>query len=179
MLTALCRKVACRGQTRPIELRLDASRGYHFESELLPYVDDKGSILLYPGDVVTVSVARNGKKLSLPKIVNASDAGGKINLGGKANSGATSTVTFALTQDEGKPDMTLLVTNKTGLTLKYTAVAGIPSQQGLRPSHTSVCPLLPGSAKDGFTGHETWPQAIGMIILSDLRIVQSKDTACN
>lgn len=182
-LAALCAKVPCRKESRQIEIRADAQHGFRYTNQQLPYVDPDGTIILYPGETITVSLAADGDKLAVPKIVSVSDSTGAVDLGDAANKSAVpeTTMTFAFSQIPGKPDMILFATNRTKLMLKYSAIIMTPSEQGLKASRTTICPVLPSNdPKLGFTGTESWQQGIGMLIVTNLHILPSDgSTACN
>lgn len=170
-LAAQCAKLACRKGDQTVEMRMDAQRGIRFKAQPLPYIDSNGAVILYPGEAITISLAEENGKLAVPRLVSVTMPTGPVDLGALADPAATNTVTFALTQDIGKPDMQLVATNRTKLLLKYSATMGLPSESGMKPARTSICPLFPATLPEGFAGHETWPHPIGILILSNLHII--------
>ena len=78
-------------------------------------------------------------------------------------------------QEEGKPDMTLLVRSDLYFTVKFDAVIWLPTPNGVQVARKSMCPLFAGTV-----GHELWPQPIIMIALANFRVIEPGDTvACN
>jgi hypothetical protein len=169
-LAAMCAKVPCRKTVRSYTLRGPEGTSIQNMTGPYPYVDDQGTVILYPEETIVASLPITGDKLGVPVLLRVTDPGGTVDFAPMTE--GVPTISFTLRQDD-RLGMVLMVTNMSKVGLKYEAYAYIPGPAGARPSRTSTCPLVASQSKIGFTGMENWPQPIVMMILTNLHIVPS------
>jgi hypothetical protein len=75
------------------------------------------------------------------------------------------TLVFALSQEPGRPEMMLQVTNPFPQPVKYHAVMMVPDRDGLL--QTSTCPVIGG----GRAAFEMWSHAVFQLLLFDFRLL--------
>lgn len=172
-LKQVCAQVPCRKITTTLILRkADGSTG-NFDTRPYPYFDPDGGLFIYPGETITLGLAKNGS--GKPRLLKAVDVDGAHQFAQPAAGEAT--LEFTLKQIEGKPDMMLNVSNSTGAVIKYdtwmTTVDG-------RTSSTSSCPVFPpGRGQASFGGIEHWPHPIVSLLIENVRALgASADRAC-
>jgi hypothetical protein len=167
-LADTCAKTICRKTSRTLTLRADGGNIARFDTALLPYLDDKGDVILYPGETITLAISKNGNGIAPPTLLKVTDPDGAVNLG--ILPASDSTLSFELRQNDENPGMRLIVTNVAPVQVKYDAVMFVPTQKGIQPMRTSSCPVLPPqlSAKS-FSVFESWPQPITMLVISNIR----------
>jgi hypothetical protein len=154
-----CKTLPCR-KPGNVTLRLSEGGTAAPPKAVAPYFD--GSVLtLAPGETVTLGYMKGAGK---PALVSVSDEAGPVDIGTAA--AADATVSYSLKQDEGKPGMTLAVTNTTGNVIKYQAHMYVLAGGAIRSLDTTTCPVLPpqGSATS-FTAIEAWPRPIVHMII--------------
>jgi hypothetical protein len=179
-LAALCARVTCRKIPRQVSLRMRDNSSFQIGTRMLPYFDDKGTLIIFPGESITLSYADDDAKLEHPVLSSVIDPAGPVELpppASKAN------ITFELKQMYGKPDMMLSVTNTTRATVKFDTVMFVPdpASGNARGSRTTACPVLPppGSAPS-FSDFENWPQPIVMLLIGNIRAQDpSAPRTCN
>ena len=166
-LAEICTMVTCRME--PHELRLRAEGGSLVTTtDLLPYVHD-GTVVLYPGESVTVDFAADGSMIDMPRFARLASAGDAVGM----PSDARASVTLNFSQTDGKPDMLLVLKSSLGFAVKYDAYMYVPTPNGVESGYTSSCPL-----NAGLSATEHWPHAIMMIVLTNFRLATAADTAC-
>jgi hypothetical protein len=179
-LAALCARVACRKLPRQVSLRMGDNSSFQIATRMLPYFDDKGTLIIFPGETITLSYAGDDAKLEHPALSSVIDPAGPVELLPPLSGRA---VSFRLEQMDGKPDMMLTTTNATKAIVKFDAVMFVPdpASGNARGSRTSTCPILPpqGSAP-GFRGFENWPQPVVMLLIGNIRALDAAaPRACN
>ena len=175
-LADTCAKVACRKQSRSITLRASGSNVARFPTQLFPYLDTKGQLIIYPGETITLALPQDGK--GAPALAKVADENGEVEI--RPLAGGEASLSFSFKQMDGKPDMLLTVTNSVAATFKYDTVMLAATPNGMRPSPTSTCPLLPpqGSAPS-FSGLEHWPYPIALLLISNIRpLAAGDDKSC-
>ena len=180
-LAALCARVTCRKTPRQVTLRMRDNSSFQIGTRMLPYFDDKGILIIFPGETITLSYASDDAKLEHPVLSSVKDPAGPVALPPPPSSSAT--VSFELEQMDGKPDMMLTVTNTTRSTVKFDAVmfAPDPASGNARGSRTTACPVLPPQANaPSFSDFEGWPQPVVMLIIGNIRaLAPDAPRSCN
>lgn len=179
-LAALCARVTCRQTPRQLILRMPDNSSFQIGTRLLPYFDDKGTMILFPGETITLSYAGEDAKLEHPVLSSVSDPAGPV---APLPPPSGSNVSFKLEQMDGKPDMMLTVINTTKATVKFDTVMFVPdpASGNARGSHTTACPVLPpqGNAPS-FSDLENWPQPVVMLLIGNIRALDSSaPRTCN
>jgi hypothetical protein len=166
-LAAVCAKVLCRKPGHVFQLHMADGKIFETTTEGYPYLDDKGAVLIYPGETIAITLEMQGGGLRA-QLTNVMGLDGPLDL--PAGSASLSTLSFTLKQDP-KIGMMLTATNAINLAIKYDAQMFVPTPAGVKLVHTSICPLLPpqGDAKT-FSGLENWPYPIVMMVLSNIRV---------
>jgi hypothetical protein len=154
-----CKTMACR-KPGTVTLRLVEGGTATPPRAVSPYFD--GSVLtLAPGETVTLGYSKSGGK---PALASVSDEAGPVDIGPVP--AADSMLSFSLKQDDGKPSMTLVVTNTTGNVIRYQAHMYVLAGGGIRSLDTSTCPVLPPQgAAPSFSAIETWPRPIVHMVI--------------
>ncbi|HKU64962.1 MAG TPA: hypothetical protein VJQ06_07885 [Rhizomicrobium sp.] len=177
---ALCAKVTCRKASRPLSLRMPDKSNFVISTRPLPYFDDKGTLILFAGESVTLSYATDDERLEHPVLSSVSDPLGPVELPPPASKAA---IRFDLQQMEGEAGMMLTVTNTTKTTVKYDAVMFMPDPAGggARGGRTTACPVMPPQDRAAsFSGFENWPQPIVMLLISNIRaLAKDAPSICN
>ena len=178
-LAAICAKVTCRTTERTLQLQNGDGAIAKVRTTKAPYVDENGNVSLYAGEAIEISFA-DRSDLSHPTFVRTLD---KVELQGlkgyhpdapPPDRSTPAILSLELRQEEGKPNMSLVLRNETGVALKYDVTMFVPTPQGMKSAHTSTCPLLPG-----IMGDESWPHPIAMIILSNFRKTEPGQMICD
>src|SRR3569623_946853 len=115
-LAAECAHVTCRKGVRPVTLRMADGSNFTIATRPLPYFDDKGTLILFAGESVTLAYGEDDAKLEHPVLSAVTDPLGPVELPPPSSE---STVAFTLRQVDGKSDMVLGVTNRTIALVKY------------------------------------------------------------
>lgn len=154
-IEAVCAKAHCRS-ARTVSLRLENGKTFERDVPRLPIVLPDGLITVFPGEEIHIElrIADGAIKSAraVPKVARRS-----------------STVSFRLGQAPGHVASELTVTNGLPHNLKFTAVMMLPSTgRQLHPAAT--CPVQPG-----LSAHETWPQPVFQLVISNLRILPEDD----
>jgi hypothetical protein len=181
-LAEACGRSVCRTELKPIRLRdLDCGE-FEYPTEPFPYADS-GNVSLFAGEAILLDFAADGSTVKDPHFVrvienvdtaNVRGYGGPI-AAAKADPNERHTMSFEFRQEEGKPDMTLLVRSDLNFTVKFDALIWLPTRNGVQVTRTSMCPVFAGTV-----GHEIWPQPIIMIAITNFRVIEAGDTvACN
>jgi len=89
---------------------------FQISTRPLPYLDDRGNLVLFAGESVTLTYAAEDQKLEHPLLTAIGDPAGAVELPPPT---AKAALTFDFQQMDGKPDMMLTVTNTSGATVKY------------------------------------------------------------
>ena len=178
-LAAMCAKVPCRKGGRSVLLRMPDNRGFQTKTQPFPYLDDRGTVILYPGESITIGFNKDGDALGRPVLVKVTDPDGPVDFGTPGTAAAT--VSFTLKQDDGKPSMMLTADNGVSATLKYDLQMFVPAADGVRSGHSSTCPLMaPQGSVASFGGFESWPHPILMLVISNIRMLPAgSGMACN
>jgi hypothetical protein len=169
-LVRQCVSLTCRTSTRHFSLH--AADGKTVEGETLPfpYVNDKGTVIVYPDETVSVSLARQGDKLAPPVFVAATDPDGTTAL--KLADVTPANLSFQLRQLDSVPGTVLVITNQIDANIKFDLVMYVPVAGGMRAVHTSSCPLLPPqNGQQSFAGVEHWPHPVMMVAIADIHIL--------
>jgi len=178
-LAQVCAKLACRKGGSAVLLRLPENHGFEIKTQPYPYLDDRDSVILYPGETVTIGFNKTGDALGRPVLVKVSDANGPVDIGTPGTAAAT--LSFTLKQSEGKTDMMLTAANGVPAMLKYDAIMFAPTASGIRPMRTSSCPLMPpqGGAQ-AFSGFESSPQPFVMMAITNIHaLAPGAAVSCN
>jgi hypothetical protein len=131
-------------------------------------VNDKGTIFVYPGETVGVSVVRNGDQLALPVFVAAADPDGTT----ASKQAVPANLSFTLRQLDGRSDIFLEIANRIDVPVKLDLTMYVPIAGGMRAVRTSSCPLLPPQGGlPAFTGIESWPHPVMMIAVSGIHVL--------
>lgn len=171
-LAAECAHVTCRKAVRPVILRMVDGSEFRIDTRPLPYLDDKGTLILFADESVTLSYPEDDEKLEHPVVSAIKDPLGTIDLPAAAS---TRSLTFSFRQMTDKPDMVLGITNTTKAMVKYDAVAFFPDvvNHNARGSHTATCALPPPEDNAPRTlGLEHWPQPLVMLIITNIRALE-------
>ena len=179
-LAAVCAKVTCRKTSRILTLRMPSNSSFQISTRPLPYLDDKGTLIMFAGESITLSYAADDQKLEHPILSAVHDPLGSVELPPPPSGAA---VTFDLSQMDGRAGMMLTVTNTTKVIVKYDAVMFVadPASGGARGRRTTACPVLPpqGNASS-FAGFESWPQPIVMMLITNIRALPADASqVCN
>lgn len=180
VLAAMCAKVPCRKGGRPLLLRMSDDRGFETKTQAFPYLDDKGTVIVYPGETITIGYDKNGDTPSNPILLKVTDPDGPVDLGASVKAAAT--LSFTLKQDDAKPGMMLTVANGVAATLKYDAVMLVPMATGkVEPVPTSTCPLMsPQGSSSTFSGFESWPHPLVMMVITNIHTLpKDAPMVCN
>jgi len=169
-LAAICAKVPCRKGGRTVVLRMPDNRGFEAKTQPYPFLDDHGTVILYPGETVTIGFNKSGDGLGAPVLLKVTDPDGAVDIGAAGTAAAS--LSFTLKQDDGKPSMMLTAANGVPATLKYNLQMFVPTPDGVRSGHSSTCPLMaPQGSVASFGGFESWPHPILMLAISDIRML--------
>ena len=180
-LAAMCARVTCRKATRRFSLRMRDNTSLAGATRPLPYFDDRGNLILFAGESVTLSYASDDAKLEHPALLSVTDPAGPVEVPPPAFPGEK--VSFRFEQMDGRADMLLTTTNTTKSIVKFDAVMFIPdpANGGARGSRTTACPVLPPQgSQPSFSGIENWPQPIVMLVIRNIRALDaSAPRTCN
>jgi len=180
-LVELCARVTCRTTPRQVTLRMRDNSSFQIGTRTLPYFDDKGILIIFPGETITLSYPGDDAKLEHPVLSSVSDPAGPVALTPPPSPGTN--VSFKLEQMDGKPDMMLTVTNTTRSTVKFDTVMFVPdpASGNARGSRTTACPVLPPQANaPSFSDLESWQQPVVMLLIGNIRaLAPDAPRACN
>ena len=167
-LERICAKVACRKSVRTLSLRAAGGKEVEASTERYPYLDDHGSIVIYPGETISVALPGQDEGLGQPTLVAVTDPDGPVALSSAAAGPAN--LSFQLEEfGKDKPGMLLRIDNQINSALKYDLTMFVAAGDGFRAMHTSACTLLPPqSGLKSFGGFESWPHPIVMLVISNI-----------
>lgn len=156
-LDQYCATHACRGEPRLIKLRADGGRNFELTTATYPYVDDDGSIVIYPGETFAVAFP-DPADLSKAQYLRVTEPVDPATV-------APGTLMVHFEQLDGQTGMMLTLRNATTMPLQFDATMHVPWPDGVvHQSRTSMCTLMPG-----MTNTEGWPHPVAMLVLSHLR----------
>jgi len=163
-----CSKFDCRQCVRTLYLRMPDGKRLEASTDRYPYVDDKGTIIIYPDETIAVVSTGQGEKLGPPALVSVIGPDGPVAL--RAAPKQPANLTFAFKEFEaGKSGMLLDVTNQIDAALEYDATMVVWAGSGFRFVHTSVCRLMPPQlGQANFHWFENWPHPVVMLIISNI-----------
>jgi hypothetical protein len=165
-LAAECAKVPCRKSATSFELRTKDGV-FQGQTQPVPWLDDQGTVILFPGESVTIGYPTDDSALARPELY-AHAGPDEVMVGPAARLGPI--LTFDLKQMDGKPDMMMTGTNRVKATIKFDIVMYVPTPAGVRAMRTSACPLMPPQgSRDSFSGFEHWPHPIAMMVITHIR----------
>jgi hypothetical protein len=160
-LAQICAKVVCRAERREIRLRAEGGTAVVM-TEMFPYVDTEGSIVIYAGEAFSVSFP-DPNDPSKPRFLHTIADIDNAPLPA-ANEPRILMLQFG--QIEGDTGMMLTMRNATGVALKFDAIMYVPTRNGMGSASTSICALLPGMFNT-----ESWPHPVAMLVLNHIRKV--------
>jgi hypothetical protein len=166
-LAEACARSTCRSESREIRLRSTTGGEWGLTTQLFPYVDD-GQIILYPGETIEVEFAADGKAMDKPRFARVVGSSAVV-----PPKEGVAVFSFELKQLDGKPDMMLTIKSTLGFPVKYDAHMFTFGKDGPQSAYTSSCPIIARGA-----AFETWPHEIGMIVLTDFRVVSQDRFVC-
>jgi hypothetical protein len=182
-LAEACARSVCRTELKPIRLRDNEGGEFEYPTEPFPYADG-GNVSLFAGEAILLDFAADGSTVNDPHFVRVIEGVDTANVRGygaatanaaKADPNERHTMSLEFKQEDGKPDMTLLVHSDLTFTVKFDALIWLPTRNGVQVTRTSMCPVFAGTG-----GYEFWPQPIIMIALTNFRVIEAGDTvACN
>lgn len=179
-LEEACARSLCRTELVDIILQGPDDKIVQYRTSPVPYTDE-GTIAIYPGESFSVRISVEGKKVGPPVFVErfkgdppVGPLGHKPEAEMKALQDTKSMpeegmlyLTFKQ-EDNPRGGMSLVVTSRLPVTIKYDAVMFIPTADGPRPARTSSCPVFSGAS-----GFETWPQPLTMMLLTNIRVLDT------
>ena len=167
-LKEVCLKFDCRQSVRTLSLRMPDDKRLEASTDRYPYVDDKGVIIIYPGETIAVSLSGQGEALGPPALVSVTNPEGPVALRTAPKQPAN--LTFAFKEfAKDKSGMLLDVTNQIDAALEYDAAMMVWAGSGFRVVHTSVCRLMPPQpGLTEFHGFEQWAQPVVMLMISNI-----------
>ncbi len=168
-------QVPCRNVTK-IPLRGPDGRVGEVETGPYPYLDPSGNLIIYPGETITLALAKDGT--GMPRLLKFADAKGAQQFAQPSANDAT--LEFQFSQMDGKTDMMLMVSNATSAVIKYDAVMSAVSDRGIDRVGTSTCPVNPpSSGQAAFFNTESWQHPIMRMIIRNIRpLAASASRAC-
>lgn len=186
---AACGTQACRKGGFSIAIRDEGKPATVIPVVRSPYVLPNGSIAIYPGETIAVQFTLTGDKLSAPKFVKAFaprlpaqvSANGRLsdnpeNAALSKDDAATlppNTMLLSYGQFKGQGGMVLQVEHNMPRAVKVDALMAVIQDGGYMKKPTSTCPVRPK-----LVGFETWPQALGPMVLANTRFAADGDTTC-
>jgi hypothetical protein len=169
-LAAQCAKVACRKAVRPVILRMGDGSSFQIATRPLPYFDERGTLILFPGEAVALTFAEDDEKLEHPMMSAITDPVGPVELPAQESKRI---ISFTFLQADGKPDMMLGVSNTTKAMLKYDMAGFLPDvvNNNAKGGHVSTCalPPPPDGANKPSLALEHWPQPMVMVMITNIR----------
>lgn len=192
-LDTICAARACRTNFYNAVLRVDDKHYRTVPVSRAPYVLDNGEILIYPGETLAITFKLENGMLVQPSFVKsyAAQLPVQIQIDGKPSvnpddsglpklaTGTSSdmagmppnTLVISYGQVAGKPDMMLTVNGNLPKTLKLDAQMFLFSDKvGYVVKPTSTCPMLAGTSL-----FENWPEPLGPMVLSHVRLLNAGD----
>jgi len=178
-LAPICAKVPCRTESHEIRVNAEDGGAFGLNNELFPYADGDGAVIIYVGEAFEVSLDR--ADVSKPQFVRLVPHVNREGLTGYHAPGPNeppptgpAILSLELRQTEGKADMMLMVRNDTGVPLKFDALMAVPSREGVRHAHTSICAVMPG-----MMAFESWPHPVMMLVLTNFHRVEPGTMTCD
>ena len=176
--TVVCAKLPCRTATRAIQLRRTDGGIVNVSTTMSPFVDENGVVSIYAGEALEISFDRSD--LTHPKFVRGLEHVDLQGLKGyqpdapPPDPSMPALLSLELRQEDGKPNMTLVLRNETGVPLKFDVTMVVPTPDGMKEAHTSTCPLFPG-----MMGDEAWPHPVVLLLISNFRKAESGQFTCD
>jgi hypothetical protein len=173
VVAAMCAQVACRKASRAFNLQLADGGIYTLHTSPYPYLDSSGTVVLYPGETITLGISKNGNGLDPPVLISVRDPNGLVDLETPGPASIPrATLTMSLVQDSAKPATSLVAASTMGAMLKYNVRVTMVANGGVHTITSNTCPLLPPQdSTPSFTGFENRPQPIGMMVISNIRVL--------
>lgn len=178
---AICAKTACRAGGFSIKVSVDKE---HFTSLAVthsPYVEEDGTILIFPGETLVFRLPAEGDKLGAPQFVaeyapqmpaerDTPDSRSLPKLSGALPADVlapfpTGSFVISYGQRGREPSTYLIMAHNLPQTLKLDAVMMIIRPGKYEPHATSTCPLM-----SKVFGFEHWPHPIGPMLLKNIRV---------
>jgi hypothetical protein len=155
-----------------VTLRLPDGGNFQIATRPLPYFDDKGTLILFEGEAVTLSYADDDEKLEHPVLSAVRDPLGPVTLPPPPPSGRS--LSFSLRQMESKPDMLLGITNTTKAIIKYDTMVFVPDvvNGNARGGRATTCPVPAPQESQPTLGLEHWAQPLVMVIITNIRALE-------
>ncbi len=186
---ATCGTQACRKGGFSIAIRSDDKTSTAIPVVRSPYVLPNGGITIYPGETIAIQFTLTGDKLSAPKFLKAYaprlpaqvSANGKLsdnpdNAALAKDDAATlppNTLLLSYGQFKGQGGMVLELEHNMPKTVKVDALMAMIQSGGYVKKPASTCPVRPK-----LVGFETWPQALGPMVLANARFAADGDATC-
>lgn len=169
-LVRQCVNLTCRTTARHFSLQTVDGKTVEGDTLPFPYVNDKGTVFVYPDETVSVALVRQGDKLAPPIFVTATDPRGTV--ASKQPNTAPANFSFQLRQLDKEHGMILVMTNRLDANVKLDLVMYVPVAGGMRGIHNSSCPMLaPQLLQQSFGGVEQWPHPVMMMAISNIHIL--------
>lgn len=169
-LVRQCASLTCRASARHFSLRTPDGKTVEGDTLPFPYVNDRGTVFVYPDETVSVSLVRQGEKLAPPVFVAATDPGGTT--ASKQADVTPANFSFQLRQLDKVPGTVLIITNRMDADIKLDLVMYVPISGGMRAVHTSSCPVLPPqNGQKSFSGIEQWPHPVMMVAIAGIHVL--------
>ncbi|MEA3195940.1 MAG: hypothetical protein QOD26_4273 [Betaproteobacteria bacterium] len=149
-IEAVCGKAHCR-DARTVSVRLEDGSTFERAVPRLPIVLPNGWITVYPGEEIHVELT-----LAQGTIKSARAVAKPVR--------RDATLTFKLSQPQGRADTVLDVSHALPRNIKYSLGMMLPS--GGQLYATTSCPVQPG-----LTSHETWAHPVFQVVIRDLRLL--------
>ena len=203
-LDAVCAKTACRPDTN-LDLNLGREK-MTLKFARSPYVDQEKYVYVYPGEMLMFHVELAGGRPGVPVFVRTmqpvtgdvaklsdqeresfsrdpdnapamlqalADSKADMFMTDRLKSAPPGTLYVHYRQIPAGPGMVLDIGHNLGSLLKYDATISIPGRGGFRFEHSSTCAL-----QSGLGVFETWPYALGPIMLENFRFLPGPDAVC-
>jgi hypothetical protein len=167
-LEQACARSVCRTEAKPMRLRTPEGTTITLMTERFPYADG-GRVSIFPGETFVVEFD-DARRVNQPRFVSLTDKIDDKPGITLAPTGSKPTMSFELKQDADGPSMMLVTKSTLDAIVKFDATMYVPTGDGMRSEHTSTCPVIAGGGS-----FETWPFPIGMLVLSNFRVLP-KDT---
>ena len=177
-LKEICAKTPCRKTARTLSLRMPDKKILRSKARAYPYLDPDGTLILLPGDTITLGIPKDGNgPAHLLKVV---EPGSTRDFGKASESEAP--LSFQFKQLEGEPDMVLMVTSAAQAVLKYDAVMLVPGPQGIiQQAQTPTCPVRPQQGSGPvFPATQDWPHPIATLVITNIHaLAADAPQGCN
>lgn len=195
-LDTVCAQSGCRTGGFDIAIAVDAQRYTTIPVSRSPYVPDDKSVLIFPGETIAIQFTPDGDSLTHPKFIGryAPEMAAQIESGDVLSANPDDAKLpklkgeIARDQMADMPPNTLLISygqldphsggmmlkteHNFARPLKFTAILAIIRKGTYEQRPTSTCAVLPG-----IFGTEMWPDLLGPLVLTDLRLIDLPQTA--